>query len=44
MPAAEPIPPLRAAILAQIFGALIASGLVALAYPKLFSQPLLVTA
>lgn len=40
MPTDEPIPPLRAAILAQVFGALIAAGLAALAYPKLLSQPL----
>lgn len=36
------IPPLRAAILAQVFGALIALGLVALLYRKLFALPLAV--
>jgi hypothetical protein len=35
-------PPLRLAILAQIFGALIALGLIALLYRKLFSLPLAV--
>lgn len=36
------IPPLRAAILAQVFGALIALGLVALLYRGLFAMPLAV--
>jgi SAM-dependent methyltransferase len=38
----HPIPPLRAAILAQVFGALIALGLVALLYRELFALPLAV--
>ncbi|HTY03296.1 MAG TPA: class I SAM-dependent methyltransferase [Rhodocyclaceae bacterium] len=39
-----PIPPLRAAVLAQVFGLAIAAGLVALAYPPLFGRPLVVAA
>lgn len=38
------LPPLRAAIIAQILGTLIALGLVALLYPKLFQTPLAVAA
>lgn len=34
--------PLRIALIAQVFGALIAVGLIALAYPKLFDSPLAV--
>lgn len=38
----QPIPPLRAAMLAQVFGALIALGLIALLYRKLLAIPLAV--
>lgn len=38
----QPISPLRTAILAQIFGALIGVGLVMLIYPRLFAWPLVV--
>jgi hypothetical protein len=40
--AESPVPPLRAAVIAQVLGALIAIGLVALAYPRLFQMPLAV--
>jgi len=38
----QPISPLRTAMLAQVFGGLIAVGLIALVYPKLFAWPLAV--
>jgi hypothetical protein len=38
----QPLPPLRAAVMAQVLGTLIAVGLVALVYPKLFRTPLAV--